>query len=331
MECTRREWLTRLAGASLFAVSGCTASTDPRRWPSKAVRVVVPFGAGNSTDLAARLFASQLAERWGQAVVVDNRTGGDGTSGVQAYVTEQDDHALLFAPMGVITTNPLLHERIPFDPARDIVPIAAAVRPTIGIAASTTTATESLAALTTLVRQRPGEILWSATPGLPELVFRAFLVLEHLDMRHVPYRDVSQAIRNLDAGRLHLMIAAVPSLAPVLTSGHARLLAVSTSQRNPVWPDVPTTREAGYPSLVVDGPFGFFGWREMPDDLRHRIASDVRHAATDRALIERLEKVGFIVDAGAPEAFGRAVDAQRRQAEALVRLVRPPASGSGTR
>jgi tripartite-type tricarboxylate transporter receptor subunit TctC len=77
--------LTRLAGASLFAVSGCTASTDPRAWPSKAVRVVVPFGAGNSTDLAARLFASLLAERWGQAVVVDNRTGGDGTAGVQAY------------------------------------------------------------------------------------------------------------------------------------------------------------------------------------------------------------------------------------------------------
>lgn len=311
----------RLGGAWLFASSGCTSSASLHRWPSKPVRVVVPFGAGNSADLAARLFASVLAERWRQAVVVDNRAGGDGTAGVQAYVAERDDHALLFAPMGVITTNPLLHAHIPFDPSRDVVPIAAAVRPTIGIAATAALARESLTALATLVRERPGAILWSATPGLPELVFRGFLALEDLDMRHVPYRDISQAIRDLDAGRLHLMIAAAPSLAPVLTSGHARLLAVTTSQRNPVWPDVPTAREAGYPGLAVDGPFGFFGWRDMPEDLRHRIAGDVRDAAADETLTARLEKVGFVVETGTPEAFAHAVDEQRRQAEALVRLV----------
>jgi tripartite-type tricarboxylate transporter receptor subunit TctC len=319
MLITRRRWLVH--AAALATVGGCARQAGMEPWPTRPVRLVVPFGAGSSTDLAARLFAPLLASRWGQSVVVDNRPGGDGVTGAQAFVTARDPHALLFSPMGIVTTSPLLHARMPFDPQRDLVPIAGAVRPNIAIAAARSLGAASLHELVARVREQPGAYLWAATPGLPTLVFRGFLKLERLDMRHVMYRDVAPAVRDLDAGRVHVMVAAVPTLTPALSTGAARLLAVTTSRRAEAWPDVPTTREAGYPALLVEGPFGLFGWRDMPPALRQRIAADVREATRDAELTARLRKAGFVVEPSTPEGFADALSAQRRQVDGLARLV----------
>ena len=175
----QRSRFTAIAFA-LGIACACTGRAGPGEWPIKPVRLIVPFGAGASSDLAARLFAPRLAERWRRSVVVDNRPGGDAVAGVQAFVAANDHHTLLFAPTGVVTTTPLLHDRLPYDPVGDLVPIAAAGRPSIGIAAASSAPIHSLAELVALVRRRPGEYLWAATPGLPELVFRAFLELEQL-------------------------------------------------------------------------------------------------------------------------------------------------------
>lgn len=305
----------------LFVAAACGRSGRPEEWPFRPVRVIVPFGAGASADLIARLFAPLLAERFQRSVVVDNRPGGDAVAGVQAFVAAHDRHTLLFAPMGIITTNPWLHERMPFDPVRDLVPIAAAAKPSIAIAAAATARVESLSDLLTLVRRHPGEYLWAATPGLPELVFRAFLELEALQMKHVAYRDIVPAVHDLGAGRIHITIAALPTLSPALQTGAARLLAVTTSTRAPVAPDVPTAAEAGYPALTVEGPFGFFGWRDMPDDLRDRVAAAVRHAASDPGVVARLTKVGFVMTAGSTEEFVKAIEAQRKQVDGIARIV----------
>jgi tripartite-type tricarboxylate transporter receptor subunit TctC len=148
-------------------------------------------------------------------------------------------------------------------------------------------------------------------------------------MKHVAYRDIGPAVRDLDAGRIHLMVAALPTLSPALESKAARLLAVTTSARAPSAPDVPTASEAGYAALTVDGPFGFFGWRDIPHELCDRIAADVRHAAADQTVVSRLARVGFVVAAGTPDEFARAVSDQRKQVEGLARIVglKPPADG----
>src|SRR5918997_251218 len=102
-------------------------------WPTRPITIVVPFGPGSGTDLVARLLAPRLAERWRQPVMIDNRPGADGIVGVQAFVSATDRHTLLFTPAGQVTLSPLLHDRLPFDPARDLVPTAAVVTPSIGI------------------------------------------------------------------------------------------------------------------------------------------------------------------------------------------------------
>ena len=134
--------------------------------------------------------------------MVDNRPGGDSVIGLQAFVASADDHTLLFAPTGTMTLVPLQHENLGFSPAEELVPIAAATEVTLAIAASRGVAISSLPELVALARAQPGEYRWAAVPGLPELIFSAFLTVRRLSMTHVACRDVPTASADLGAGRV---------------------------------------------------------------------------------------------------------------------------------
>ena len=309
------------AAIAAAAACACTPSSGVAEWPARPVRLIVPYAAGSAIDLSARLYAPLLAERWRRSVVVDNRPGGDGTAGVQAFVVGKDPHTLLLAPIGVVTVLPLLHDRLPYDAALDLVPISAAARVSMGIAVATDVSVHSLPALIELVRRRPGHYLWSAAPGLPEMVFKAFLALEKLQMKHVAYRDSSSAVHDFTAGRVHVLVSALATMNTPLESGVGRLLAVTNSARAPAAPEIPTAREAGYPTLTVDGLFGFYGGRDMPADLRQRLASDVQRAAEDRTLASRLAKVGLIAAAGTADELASATAEQQRQVDAIAGIL----------
>ena len=301
-------------------------------WPTRPITVVVPFGAGSGTDLVARLLAPRLSERWRQPVTIDNRPGADGIVGVQAFVSATDGHTLLFTPAGQVTLSPLLHDRLSFDPARDLVPTAAVVTPSIGISVTDGLKATSLADLVALARQQPGRFLWAAPPGLPEILFKAFLRLENLELKHVPYRDLSSAVQDLAAGRIHVGIFAVATLMPHLQSRAARLLAVTSSARIGAAPDVPTSAEAGYPLLTADGKWGFYTWRDIPSALRDRISEDVRHALDDQAIADRLHAMGLTVAPGDSDDFGRAIERQRNQVREIARVLGlTPANATGGR
>jgi tripartite-type tricarboxylate transporter receptor subunit TctC len=323
-----------VVGMALVIVSAvsCVRDGGAAAWPSRPVKVLVPFGPGSGTDIVTRLLAPRLSERWGQPVVIDNRPGADGVIGVQAFVSAHDQHTLLFTPAGQITLSPLLHDELPFDPVRDLVPIAAAVDPSIGIAVGKDVPAASLANLSTLARSQPDRYLWAGVPGMPDLIFKAFLTRETVRMKHVPYRVQSMALQDLGAGRIHVMAASVATLSPVLQSGAARLLAVTTRARIAGAPDVPTTSEAGYPVLTVAGRWGFYGWRDMPGTLRDRISDDIRHALDDAALAAKLAAMGLTVAPADAEEFARAVEEQGRQVHEIARIIGlKPASTSGGR
>ncbi len=318
-------------GIAAIGACGRDAGSASAEWPTRPITVIVPFGAGSGSDLVARLLAPRLSARWRQPVVVDNRPGADGIVGVQAFVSAKDGHTLLFTPAGQVTLSPLLHDRVPFDPVRDLVPTAAVVTPSIGISVTGSVKGTSLADLVALVRREPGRFLWAAAPGLPEVIFKAFLALEKLEMKHVPYRDLSMAVQDLAAGRIHVGIFAVPTLMPHVQSGAARLLAVTSSARIAAAPDVPTSAEAGYPLLSADGKWGFYTWRDIPTTLRDRISEDVRHALDDPALAQRLVSMGLTVAPGGAEELSRALERQRGQVHEIARIIglRPPSEGGG--
>ena len=309
-----------LAIALLSAAPSCSPDTSSGEWPSRPVTVIVPFGAGTGVDMVARLVVPRLSERWRQPVVVDNRPGADGMVGAQAFVSARDRHTLLFTPAGQVTLTPLMRDRMPFDPARDLVPTAAVVTAPIAIGV-TGDVKGSLADLVASVRTEGGRFLWAATPGLPEVIFKAFLAIETLEMTHVPYRDVSMALRDLAAGRIHVGIFALPTLMPHVQSDGVRLLAVTSSTRAAAAPDVPTSSEAGYPALSSDGRWGFYAWRDISPALRDRIAADVRQVLEDTTLAARLVAMGLTIAPGGAEEFGQAIERQRNQVREIARIL----------
>lgn len=327
-----RATLFVLAAAALSIPTACGGGAGDSTWPIRPVKVIVPFGTGSGVDVVTRLLAPRLARRWGQPVVIDNRPGADGIVGAQAFAAATDQHTLLFSPGGQVTLSPLLHERLPYDPLRDLVPIAAVVTPSIGIAVTKDLRAATLADVVTLARQQPGHFLWAAAPGLPEVLFKAFFEIEKIQMKHVPYRDMSVAQQDLAAGRIHVGVFAVASLTPLLQSGAARLVAVTSSARIAAAPDVPTTAEAGYPALTADGKWGFYGWRDIPADLRERLSVEIRQSLDDAALTAKLAAMGLTVSPGSAEEFTRALDKQRQQVREIARIIglKPP-SGDGER
>jgi len=314
-----------VVGVGLAAV-GCgwwylPSKSQSSTWPRKPVRLVVPGGSGGGVDLTARLIAEELGKYWNQAVIVDNRPGGDGLMATASFVQGKDDHALFFGPSAGVTLLPQTHRQLPYDPERDLVPISIASVPNIAIAATASFPVTSLAELVRVVRARPGEYRWTAVPSVPEMLFASFLKLEKLEMKRIAYSEIATGLQDFAQGRVQIMVGAMPTVEAQVRAGRARLLAVATTTRALAAPEVPTMAEAGYPALTVDGSFGFYGWRNMPDDLRDRIAADVRRAIADPSLAARLRAMGQTPRACTPEEFSALHVRQRQQFGSLVNLL----------
>ena len=269
------------AGLIVSAIICWSSAGVAADWPHRTVRLIAPVPAGSASDFSARLFAERLSQRWGQPVIVENRPGADGVIGVSAFLSTDDDHTLLYAISAVVTVHPITHEKLPYDPVRELVPISSASDVVLAIAASEKNSIRSLGGLVETARAQPGKLNWSSSPGLPPFVIGGFLKNSKLDITFVSYRELAPALQDLDEGRIDVLVHALTVIMPQVQSGRARLLAVASDVRVPLAPDVPTVTEAGFPELRMDGLVGFFGKRGMPDTLRDRIASDVRAVAND--------------------------------------------------
>ena len=295
-------------------------------WPQKTVRFVIPLPPGSGTDLAGRLVAERLTERWGQPVVVENRQGADGIPAVSSFLSVRDNHTFLLSFAGVITFNALLHERLPYDPATDLVPIAPVIDNFLGVSATALLKVNSLAELVQAARAQPGKLNWAATPGLPYYVLLALQKSAGIDMVQVSYRDFAPAYQDLNQGRLHVAATGVPTLAPHHQAGTAKLLFVTNRDRSPQTPDVPTAAEAGYGELTFEGTVGLYGWRDMPASLKERIAADLNAVTADPAFRARAIAVGTAPRSGTPAAFAEAIEEQRGKIAAIHQASgKPPA------
>jgi tripartite-type tricarboxylate transporter receptor subunit TctC len=306
---------------SVLVLSATPSNAQP--WPQRTVRVVVPLPPGIPTDLVCRLFADRLSERWRQPVVVENRQGADGIPAVSGFVSARDDHTLLCTFPGIVTINPLIYEKLPYDPGRDLVPVVSLSDNFIGIAASAELKINSLDDLVKLARSKPGKLNWAASPGNPLYGFAALIKSAEIEMVQVPYRDFLPAIQDVGEGRIQAVATGVPVLLPLAHAGKVKLLLVHNRQRSPQAPEVPTATEAGYPELTLEGLTGFYGWRDMPTDVKERIAADARAVAANLALVERVSSVGSVLRVGTPTEFAVAIEEQRAKIAGIARTMKP--------
>lgn len=300
--------------------------TDAQNWPQRAVRIIVPNPPGVGNDLIARLFGERLSARWQQPVIVENMPGADGNIAAREFVQRRDDHTLMYSFTGLITINPLLHAKLPYDPDRDLVPIAPTSENALAIAVPQASKAGTLSELAQLARSRPGALTFAATPGVPHYAFAGFLKESGSEMVQAPYRNFSQAITDLVEGRIDIVASGIAPLLPQVAAGKVKLLAFINKQRMPVAPQVPTVVEAGFPGLAIGGATGFFGWRDMPPELREKIAADVRAIAAEPFITERLTKIGSLVRTSTPAEYAAAIDEQRKK----IAVIAPSRKPAGT-
>jgi tripartite-type tricarboxylate transporter receptor subunit TctC len=289
-------------------------------WPQRPVRFILTLGPGSGTDIGTRLLSDRLTKRWGQPVVVENRPGGDAIVAISAFLSANDDHVLLASPVSSLTAHPYVLPNVPYKNS-DLLPIARSLNGVIAIAAPAPMQVKSVSDLVQVTRAQPGKLNWAGTTGALDLVFAGFLKTHALDMVRVPYRNPQDAAKDLVTERIQAVMASLATLTPFLQGNKIKLLAVTNSVRSPVYPDVPTVKELGYPELTFDALVGFFGPRGMPLALREKIAADMREAAMEEDFVQRLGTMGLIANPGGPAEFAASIQEQRDQLASVARTL----------
>jgi tripartite-type tricarboxylate transporter receptor subunit TctC len=309
-----RRHLFALVGCGALAALGiqpAAAQTSTQSWPQRSVKFIVPLGPGSGVDIGARLIADKLAAKWGKGVVIENKPGGDAIVAITAFTGANDDHTLLMAPTSTFTAHPFLHEKLPYD-VKDLVPIARVSNTVVAVGVPASLGINSLNDLLARAKAEPGKLNSASATGANDFVAAGFLKQSGAEIARVPYRDTVQAINDLAEGRIQLYVAAYAIMRPHVQGGKVKVIAITNSERAPMIPDVPTAKEAGHPALGIDGLIGLFGPKGMPDDLRNRIAADIKEAASDPDIVAKITATGQIVRPGAADEFAKEIEVQSR-------------------
>jgi tripartite-type tricarboxylate transporter receptor subunit TctC len=293
-----------LGMALAFGVAAASGQT----YPSKPVRIINPFAPGGATDIIARHMAQKLTDAWGQPVIVENRPGASGAIGVQAVArSAPDGYTLLIATQTTHAANPALYQNLPYDAAKDFAPLTLAGSTPLALVVHPSVGVTSVGQLLERAREKPGSLLYASggngtsqhlTAELMKSLSKTFLV-------HIPYKGAGPAMTDLLGGQVHLMFDNLPTALPHVKSGRLRALAVSTAERSPLAPELPTMAESGLAGFDISTWFAFFAPAGTPADVVERIAKDMRHALSTPDTRERLTAIGVDIRASTPDELAR--------------------------
>ncbi|MCI0754916.1 Bug family tripartite tricarboxylate transporter substrate binding protein [Teichococcus vastitatis] len=297
---TRRALLASLAAVPLLAPRGSARAQSA--WPDRPIRLVVPFGAGTTTDALGRILASALAKEAGQPVVVENRVGAGGNVGAQAVAhAAGDGYTLLLGTNGTHGINASLFADPGFDAVKDFTPIAPFVTTPSVLGVPASLKASSVAELVALAKAKSLSFA-SAGNGTTGHLSQALLNLRAgLETQHIPYRNAGQAITDLLAGRVDAMFYHPLGLKPHLDAGTVKALAVTSAQRIAILPDVPTMQEAGVQDFVVEGRWSLYGPAGMPAEIVARLSRATNALLADQASLANLRAQGVEPLGGSPE------------------------------
>jgi tripartite-type tricarboxylate transporter receptor subunit TctC len=303
----------------LMLVAG-PATAAAQAYPTRTVRFIIPFGPASASDITARLFADRLSARWGKPVVVENRPGGDGLVAIGAFTSANDDHTLLFGPVGTFAVHPYEYDKLPYSAELDLLPISSVSTIVLAFSTPASLGLGSLGDFVALARAQPGKLNAAAASGNADFLLFGFLKSSGLQVAKVPYRDILQAPNDLAEGRIQALMTSLAVVQPQMQAGRVKVLAVTGRRRAPTVPEIPTVVEGGYSALQMESVVGLFGPRGMVLELRERIARELA-AVLDPLIRERLEATGQIVDVRGPSEFAAAIAEQRAKLAAIATVL----------
>jgi tripartite-type tricarboxylate transporter receptor subunit TctC len=308
------------ACALMMAPSGADAQGA---WPNKPIRIIVPFAPGGASDILARLIAKDLGERLKQPVVVENKPGAGGTIGADLVAkSPPDGYTLLLADVSVVMTFPSLYPNLPYD-AKDLIPVANIATFGLILIAPASTKFNSLKEVIAADKASPGK-LNMASPGSGSsnhLTLERFNAAAGTKIVHIPYKGTGPAINDLIGGQVDLTLASGAASKPLLDSGKAKALAVTSAKRNPLLPQVPTVAEAGLVGFESIAGQGLFVPAGTPRDIVMKLNSEVNAIIKSPELTERWTSMGIDRVEQSPEQFAAWLAKESDQWAMLIRTV----------
>ena len=316
--------LPAVMAAALFGMSAnALAQSDPAQtFPAKPMRLVVPFAPGGSTDIIARILAQKLGEAWNQQMVVDNRPGAGGTIGVDHVAkSPADGYTLIFGHVGTFGFGPSLYPKLPYQPMRDFAPVIQFAMVPNMLITHPSLPVKTVKELIALARARPGQVNYasSGAGSASHLAVEYFKLLAKVDIAPVAYRGTGPMTVSLISGETSLTITGVPPLMPHVLAGRMRGIAVASTQRLKVLPELPTITEAGVPGYESTTWFGPLAPAKTPREIVAKLNTELNRVLQQPDVLKRFTAEGIEPLGGSPEQFAAYI---RAEIERWGRVVR---------
>ncbi len=306
MNVPRRRFLQLAAGAA--ALPAVSRFAWAQSYPARPVRLIVGFGAGNTTDILARLIGQRLSEQLGQPFVIENRPGAGSNMGVQAVVHAPADGYTLLVVTSTNAISATLYDKLDFNLTRDIAPIASINRVPTVMVVNPSIPAKTVPEFIAYAKANPGKLNMASTGtgNLSHVSGELFKMMAGVDMVHVPYRGAAPALTDLLGGQVQIMFDTMPALIEHIRSGKLRALAVNTATRSPALPDLPTMSDfvTGY---EASGWQGFGAPKNTPAEIISKLNKEINTALADPKIKTRLADLGATELAGSPADFGKLI------------------------
>ena len=292
-------------------------------YPAKPMRLVAPFPPGGPADILARIIGQHLSDRLGQQVIVDNRAGAGGNIGADMVAkAPPDGYTLLLGAVGSNAINASLYGSMPYDNIKDFEPVSLVAMVTILLVTHPSVPASSVSELIALARAKPGELTFgSPGNGTPQhLAGELFSTMANVKMTHVPYKGAVPALQDLLGGRLSMVFSSMPPALPHVAAGKIKALAVTSSKRSPVTPDVPTIAETGLAGYEVINWYGVLGPAGLPKDIVGKLNREIHGILTLPDVKKQLASQGAEVLTSTPQEFGAFISSETRKWAKVVKL-----------
>jgi tripartite-type tricarboxylate transporter receptor subunit TctC len=296
----------KLLASALPCLLAATPLASAQDYPNRPIRLIMPYPAGGSIDIAGRLVAQRLSENLGQGVVIDNRTGAGGTVGTEAAAhAAPDGYTLVMGGNGTLAVSPILQKNLPYEPNRDFTPLTLLVTIPYVVVVYPAVRVNNIRELIALAKEKPGELNYASggNGSEPHIAAELFKIMAGVRITHVPYKGSTPAIADTLSGQVQLTFTGIPSVLGYLKSGRLRAIAVTSTKRTAALPDVPTIAESGVPGYELDPWFGLLLPAHTPPALVSRLNAEIVKVLQVPATREHLGSEGFEVVGDTPEQF----------------------------
>jgi tripartite-type tricarboxylate transporter receptor subunit TctC len=312
--------------APAAAVAACVVlfaeSALAQVYPSKPIRLIVPFAAGGGNDNVARLVGKRLADSLGQPVVIDNRPGAGGVVGAElAAKAAADGYTLFLGGVGSHAINPNLHQKLPYDPIKDFAPVELLAQAPLVLVVHPSVPARNIAEFVAYARAHPGKLNFASNGNgsSSQLAAVMFDSMAGVDMVHVPYKGLSPALTDLLAGEVQLMFSSVVAILPHIKAGKVRALAVTGAKRMPSLPELPTIAESGFPGYEASSWYGILAPAGTPREIVAKLNAELSRALEQPEVRASLLAEGAEPAGGSPERFAAHIRSEKERLGKLIR------------